>query len=173
MSEPDSLSRATEIIADLTARGMTMAVAESLTGGLLVAELIRPAGASAVVNGGVVAYNTDLKKTVLGVDPLLLAEFGAVHPGVAQQLARNVREVLAVGGHPADIGIATTGVAGPDSVDGHPVGTVFLGLSMGETTLFRKLALSGSRQQIRDSTVTHALAWIAEALERGLANEGE
>ena len=161
-------SLAVALIAELTARKLTIAVAESLTGGLLVAELIRPAGASAVVLGGVVAYNTELKHTLLGVDSALLADHGAVHPCVAKQLAGGVRERLAVNGRAADIGIATTGVAGPDPQDTVAPGTVYLGLSMGETTLARELTLAGTRDQVREETVGVALAWLAEALERGL-----
>ncbi|MEO6942511.1 MAG: CinA family protein [Terrimesophilobacter sp.] len=162
-----------ELIAALAAMGMTVAVAESLTGGLLVAELIRPAGASTVVNGGVVAYSTELKRTLLGVDAALLADVGPVHPDVAIQLARNVRDRLAVGGHPADIGVATTGVAGPDPVDGLRPGTVYLGLSFGDVTRARHLVLTGHRDEIRAKTVAGALEWMWETLERGLANFGE
>ncbi|WP_344756001.1 CinA family protein [Leifsonella bigeumensis] len=161
------------LIAGLASRGLTLAVAESLTGGLLVAELIRPAGASAVVLGGVVAYDTELKHTLLGVDSALLAEHGPVHPDVARQLARNVRDRLAVAGRPADIGIATTGVAGPDPQGGQQPGTVFLGLSMGEETRSRRLELTGSRDEIRIRTVEEAIRWIGEALERGLVSTGE
>ncbi|HEY2642418.1 MAG TPA: nicotinamide-nucleotide amidohydrolase family protein, partial [Galbitalea sp.] len=96
------------VIAELTARGLTIAVAESLTGGLLVAELISVPGASAVVNGGVVAYNTALKHSLLGVDQQLLATRGAVDPDVAGQMAAGVRLACAVDGVPADLGVATT-----------------------------------------------------------------
>ncbi|HEY9499804.1 MAG TPA: nicotinamide-nucleotide amidohydrolase family protein [Terrimesophilobacter sp.] len=156
------------VISELTDRKLTIAVAESLTGGLLVAELIRPAGASAAVLGGVVAYNTELKHSLLGVDAALLAEHGAVHPEVARQLAAGVRSRLAVGGRAADIGIATTGVAGPDPQDGVAPGTVYLGLSEGDVTLARELRATGTRLEIREQTVAAAIAWLAESLERGL-----
>ena len=87
---------AAEIVETLTGRGETIAVAESLTGGLLVAELITVPGASLVVRGGVVAYATDLKARLLGVDDALLARVGAVHAEVATQMARGVRLRLAV-----------------------------------------------------------------------------
>lgn len=173
MKENEAAVDAARVIEVLELRGMRIAVAESLTGGLLTAELIRTAGASRVVNGGIVAYNTELKSSLLGVEPALLAEHGAVHPEVARQLATNVRYVLAVDGRRADVGIATTGVAGPDAVDGHPVGTVYLGLSMGEDAQVRNLALGGSREQVRRQTVAHAVGWISEALERGLAGNRE
>lgn len=162
-----------ELIAALTARGLTIAVAESLTGGLLTAELIRPAGASVVVLGGVVAYDTRLKHSLLGVDSDLLAEHGPVHPDVAKQLARNVRDRLAVAGRPADLGIAVTGVAGPDPQGAQQPGTVYIGLSFGDQTLARELLLSGSRDEIRAGTVAEALRWLGEALERGLDHQEE
>jgi nicotinamide-nucleotide amidase len=165
---PD-MADAAGVVATLRERGLTIAVAESLTGGLLVAELIRPAGASAVVLGGIVAYSTELKHTLLGVDAGLLAEHGPVHPDVARELARNVCDRLAVAGRPADLGIATTGVAGPDPQAGQEPGTVFLGLSMGGQTRVRALELTGSRDEIRAATVREAMDWIAEALERGLS----
>lgn len=163
----------TQLISRLVSRGLTVAVAESLTGGLLVAELIAVPGASAVVNGGVVAYNTAVKASVLGVDAELLSTLGPVNPEVARQLAKNVRDRLAVDGRSADMGIATTGVAGPESVGGAAPGVVFLGLSMGDVTLARELELHGSRQEIRASTVVAAIEWMAEALERGLVDSGE
>ncbi|WP_243063780.1 CinA family protein [Humibacter sp. RRB41] len=150
------------LISRLASRGLTVAVAESLTGGALAAELTRPAGASAVVLGGVVVYATELKHTLVGVDAALLAEHGPVHPEVARQLARGVRERLAVGGRAADIGIATTGVAGPDGQGGQAPGTVFLGLSYGETTEAMPLALTGDRATIRVQTVTVATQLLVE-----------
>lgn len=146
-----------EIIALLTARGLRIAVAESLTGGLLVSELIRSPGASAVVNGGVVAYNTALKASVLGVDAQLLATNGAVDPEVAAQMAVGVRVALAVNGIPADIGISTTGVAGPEPQDGAAVGTVYLGFAIGEAVTTSAMSLIGDRDSIRSAAVLASL----------------
>lgn len=137
----------TVVIARLIEHGFTIAVAESLTGGLLVAELIRVPGASATVLGGVVAYNTALKHSVLGVDASLLAEHGPVHPDVARQMADRVRTALAVKGVPADVGLSTTGVAGPGSQDGHPAGTVYLGFAIGEDVSSLKLELGETARQ--------------------------
>ena len=151
------------LIAQLSARGLTVAVAESLTGGLLVAELIRPAGASAVVVGGVVAYATELKHAVLGVDEDLLASHGPVDPEVARQMAAGVRTALAVDGRTADIGISTTGVAGPDFQGDKAPGIVFLGVSTNTECRAVELRLSGDRMTIRTDTVVAALALVAEA----------
>jgi nicotinamide-nucleotide amidase len=115
---------AAELVAELTRRGRTLAVAESLTGGLVGAAVTGVAGASRVLRGDVVAYATDLKHQLLGVDAALLDRVGAVHPDVARAMARGARERLG-----ADLAVATTGVAGPDPQDGHPPGTVWIGLA--------------------------------------------
>ena len=153
-----------DVVAALTGRGLTIAVAESLTGGQLVAALVDVPGASKVVLGGVVAYNTALKASILGVDPVLLAEHGAVDAEVARQMAAGVRERLAVGGRPADIGISTTGVAGPDPQDGKPVGTVFLGLATASGTTTIELALSGDRAGIRSAVVSESLIQLTKLI---------
>lgn len=119
-----SLGPAAEVLRLLQARGETLAVAESLTGGLVAAEVTAVPGASRVFRGSVTAYATELKLEVLGVDGTLLAERGAVDAEVALQMAAGVRKVMG-----ADWGIATTGVAGPDPQDGQAVGTVFVAVS--------------------------------------------
>ncbi|MGW7090373.1 CinA family protein [Streptomyces sp. NPDC054871] len=116
-----SLGPAAEVLRLLQARGETLAVAESLTGGLVAAEVTAVPGASRVFRGSVTAYATELKQEVLGVDGTLLAERGAVDAEVALQMAAGVRKVMG-----ADWGIATTGVAGPEPQDGQAVGTVFV-----------------------------------------------
>ena len=136
---------AADLVHRLTDRGLTIATAESLTGGLLAATLVDVPGASAVVNGGVVAYATPVKHSVLGVDAGLLDERGPVDPQVAEQMADRVRLVCAVDGRPADIGLATTGVAGPDWQDGRPPGTVFVGVAIGDDVEAIALELDGDR----------------------------
>jgi nicotinamide-nucleotide amidase len=153
-----------EVIALLIERGLTIAVAESLTGGLLIASLVDVPGASAAVLGGVVAYNTELKHSLLGVDAELLAAHGAVHPDVAKQMALGVRIRLAVAGRPADVGLATTGVAGPEPQDGQPVGTVFVGIAVGAEVQSVGLTLSGSRANIRTQTVHETLERLLRVL---------
>ena len=155
---------ASQLIAELTRRRMTIAVAESLTGGLLVAELVSVPGASAVVRGGVVAYATELKSTLLGVDAELLAQRSPIDPEVARQMAEGVRRRLGHDGMPADIGLATTGVAGPDPQDGHPVGEVWLGLAMEGRVEARGLTLGGDRASIRSVTVSESLMFVWERL---------
>ena len=157
---------AAELVALLTERGLTIAVAESLTGGKLVAALVDVPGASATVLGGVVAYNTYLKSSVLGVSASLLAARGAVDPEVARQMATGVRVALAVDGRPADVGLSTTGVAGPEEQDGQPVGRVYLGIAIGDRVESVELSLSGTRRDIQSATVDAALATLL-----GLLNE--
>ncbi|MFI8404806.1 CinA family protein [Streptomyces sp. NPDC090109] len=118
------MTEAARVLALLAERGQTLAVAESLTGGLVAAELTGVPGASASFRGSVTAYATALKHELLGVDEALLAERGAVDPEVASQMAAGVRARLG-----ADWGIATTGVAGPDPQDGQPVGTVYVAVA--------------------------------------------
>jgi len=161
---PSSAELSAEIIGALAAKHFTIAVAESLTGGMLVAELIRTPGASVVVNGGIVAYNTELKHTLLGVDAEVLAAHGAVHQDVAAQMAAGVRAALAVAGEPAHIGISTTGVAGPDPQDGQPVGTVHLGFAIGTEVRTKRLLLSGSRDDIRSAVVYESLMELKSLL---------
>jgi nicotinamide-nucleotide amidase len=162
--ENDVTRLAREVVTTLTARGLTLATAESLTGGLLAARVVDVPGASAVLRGGVVAYATDLKHRLLGVDADLLAARGAVDPDVAAAMARGVRERLG-----ADIGVATTGVAGPDPQDGHPAGTVFVAVSLspalatgpGGAVRVVPLLLAGDRPAIRTATVAEALGLVA------------
>jgi nicotinamide-nucleotide amidase len=162
-ARPGSPSRdaARQVIGLATERGQSIAVAESLTGGLLAAALTGIPGASAVFRGGVVSYAADLKATVLGVPAVLLERHGAVHPDVAAAMAAGVRGRLG-----ATVGAATTGVAGPDPADGQPVGTVYIAVSSRRGTEVRPLALHGSRDDIRRETVAQCLrllvAWLRE-----------
>jgi len=155
---------APEVVARLIERGLTIAVAESLTGGQLVASFVDVPGSSSALVGGVVAYNTAIKHSVLGVSADLLASHGAVDPEVARQMASGVRVALAIDGRRADVGLATTGVAGPEPQDGKPVGTVYLGLAMGDRVESVALSLSGTRREIQSATVQQALATLLAAL---------
>ncbi|MCS5720831.1 CinA family protein [Herbiconiux sp. CPCC 203407] len=155
---------ASRIIASLTRSRTTIAVAESLTGGLLTSALVDVPGASAVLHGGVVAYDTALKHSVLGVDAEVLAAHGAVHPDVAMQMAVGVRTALEVRGEPAAIGLSTTGVAGPEPQDGHDAGVVFIGLAIGHDVRSFPLRLEGDRRSIREQTVERALEILEDFL---------
>ena len=166
--DPISLpgAAAERVIELLTAQGLRIAVAESLTGGLVAAALTSVPGASVVVSGGIVAYDTEVKHSLLGVDARLLAREGAVHPEVARQMARGVREALAVGGRRAGIGIATTGVAGPDWQDGRAPGTVYLGIADDRGADAISLELAGDRAAIRSAAVQALLDAVITRVER-------
>jgi nicotinamide-nucleotide amidase len=151
------VSRPADLIRSLTTRGLTVAVAESLTGGLVIADLVAVSGASAVVRGGIVAYATELKHELLGVDAALLAAVGPIQAAVAEQMAAGVRARLT-----ADVGLATTGVAGPDPQDGHPPGEVWIAIATATDIRSVRLELGGDRATIRRETVE---AVIRVALE--------
>lgn len=136
--------------------GWTLATAESLTGGLVCAALTDVPGASAVVRGGVVSYATAVKHEVLGVPTDLLAARGAVDPEVALAMAEGVCRVL-----DAVVGVATTGVAGPDPAEGKPVGTVHVAVHAPGSNLVESLLLTGDRATIRAATVMAALRLVS------------
>jgi nicotinamide-nucleotide amidase len=136
----------------LGAVGATVAVAESLTGGLLCAALTTTPGASATMRGGVVVYATDLKAQLAGVPAELLAARGAVDPDVARALAVGVRERLG-----ATYGLGVTGVAGPEPQDGMPVGTVWAALAGPDLAEVSQVAVTGGRDEIRRSAVEACL----------------
>ena len=166
MPTPEGVRLASVIVAEAIRRGIGIAVAESLTGGEIVSAFVSVPGASATVRGGVVAYDTRIKASVLGVDAELLARDGAVHPEVAAQMAAGVRRVLAVDGVEVELGIATTGVAGPTEQDGHPVGLVYVAVSDARGDEVREHRFVGERAQIRNAAVMAALELAAERLER-------
>ena len=152
-------ARVSALIDALVAAGEIVAVAESLTGGLVCSTLVHPAGASRAIAGGAVAYATAAKASVLGVDGELLAERGAVDPDVAMQMAVRVRAQFS-----STIGISTTGVAGPDSQDGVKVGTVFIGLARDGREIVEELHFTGSRDDIRWATVDACLTLLENSL---------
>ncbi|HEX9064367.1 MAG TPA: nicotinamide-nucleotide amidohydrolase family protein, partial [Streptosporangiaceae bacterium] len=143
---------AEEIVGWLIDRGLTIATAESLTGGLVAATLTTVPGVSAVFRGGIVAYAADLKIALVGVPASLIGEVGTVHKDVAIAMAEGVRTALG-----ASIGIGTTGVAGPDSVDGQPAGTVHIAVATPDGTAHEALFLTGSRAAVRAGTVGRVL----------------
>jgi len=147
------------VLAGLRTAGRTVAVAESLTAGLLGAALTDLPGSSEVFRGGVQVYATDLKATLAGVPEPLLAEHGAVSVVTAEALATGVRSRLA-----ASYGLALTGVAGPDEQEGHPVGTVFVAVADSDGVVSRALRLPGDRSRVRLLAVTAALDLLRRRL---------
>lgn len=150
----------------------TVATAESLTGGLVVAALTEPPGASAVVRGGVVAYHEQVKESVLDVPGDLLARYGAVDAEVAEKMAINVAHALA-----STYGLATTGVAGPGNAPGgrdrpdQLPGTVFIAVAGPHECLVEQVSLAGTRADIRAATVDQALTLLDRILRLDALNE--
>jgi nicotinamide-nucleotide amidase len=179
---------AADLIFALSERSQTVAVAESLTGGMVCAALVEVPGASAAVRGAVVAYATELKHRLLDVDGDLLARNGPVDPDVAAQMALGVRERLG-----SDWGLATTGVAGPDAQDGVLPGRVYLAVAgplvqlasdPAPTTALTvqppistrvlELDLTGDRSEIRTASTEQAIGALLAALrEVGTADAAE
>jgi nicotinamide-nucleotide amidase len=147
-------SRAHDVL--LAARA-TVALAESLTGGLVCAALSERAGASAILRGGLVVYATALKHDLAGVSRQLLDDRGAVDPDVALGLARGARERLG-----ASYGLGLTGVAGPSEQDGQAVGTVFVACAGPDGESMRALRLPGGRREIRFGAAAAGLALLIE-----------
>lgn len=141
------------------ARGLTVGVAESLTGGLVCARVVDVPGASDVLRGAVVAYATDLKASLLGVDAGLLAARGPVDPDVAAAMADGVRRRTG-----ADVGLATTGVAGPGPQDGVAAGTVFVAVVTPAGRQVQELACPGDRDAVRRAAVDAVLALAVRAV---------
>ena len=158
------MSSAAAVLTALERRGWTLGVAESLTGGSVSAALVAVPGASSVLWGGVVAYATPVKHSLLGVDADLLARHGAVHPTVALQMADGVRRAVSIDGVDAHVGISTTGIAGPDSPDGQPVGTVHVGVVTPETSRTVEFRFDGDRAQIRSAAVDAVLLTLRDVL---------
>lgn len=147
---------AAAVLAAMQRRSETLAIAESLTGGLLTSILVDVPGASLVVRGGIVAYQTDVKHDLLGVDAGLLNATGAVDPTVAEQMASGAAERLR-----ADRAVATTGVAGPDPQDGHSVGEVFIAIASTAGRDVRRFEFAGDRSQIRRRSVDAAIDMLS------------
>ena len=143
----------------LRTRGWRVAAAESCTGGLVLKLLTDVPGSSAYVAGGVVAYSDQVKVEVLGVDPELIREFGAVSGEVAGAMARGVRNRLGV-----EVGVAVTGIAGPGgAVPGKPVGTVWFAVAGPGEVRVEEVRFAGSREEVRARAADHALSILVRA----------
>jgi len=177
---PSPTAAAEAVVAALRDRSQTLATAESLTGGLVGATLTAVPGASEVYRGGLIVYATELKAELARVSPQTLAADGPVAASTAAQLARGAADVCG-----ADWGLATTGVAGPDPQDGHPVGQVYVAVAgpPSDASLLeelegspegdaagvrvRELSLAGDRAAIRDQTTRAVLQLLLDRLQVG------
>ena len=143
----------------LLERGATVAVAESLTGGLLGGALTSTPGSSSTFRGGLIVYATDLKETLAGVPGPLLEAEGPVSASVAAALAAGARDRIG-----ATYGVGVTGVAGPDPQNDQPVGTVYVAVAGPVEGMVRSLRCDGDREQVRAQSVAAALSILAEVV---------
>lgn len=163
--EGDEASLENEVVTLLTERGLTLATAESCTGGNVAARVVSVAGASACFRGSVVAYANDVKEKVLGVSGEDLERHGAVSEPVVRQMAEGVRRLLG-----ADYGVATSGVAGPTGgTPEKPVGTVWIAVASPEGTVAERFVFSFTRERNIDKATMKALGML---LERVKASRG-
>lgn len=175
LEEEQLAAIARQVVATLTARGETLATCESLTAGMAAASIAGIPGSSAVLRGGLVTYATDLKESLAGVDKRLLRQRGPVSAETAAQMADGARRACG-----ADWAVSFTGVAGPGSQDGHPVGEVYVAVAGGDGTRATQAliddhlrhadnhggmdVLDGDRAQIRSWAVVAGFKALLERL---------
>ena len=159
-----------EVVVDiLTARHLTISTAESCTGGLLAGRIINVPGASSVIGEGFITYSNDAKRKYLGVKKSTLKEYGAVSKQCAKEMVKGLVEATA-----ADVGLVTTGIAGPDGgTDEKPVGLVYIGCNVRGKVKVKKYIFEGDRKQIRESAVTKALEMLRKCLAKAESNKNE
>lgn len=153
------------VVSSLRAKGLKLASAESCTGGMISSRITEISGASNVFSCGVCAYSNDIKEKVLGVSNITIENFGAVSKQTALEMAQGVRKLSG-----ADIGISTTGIAGPNTDEGKPVGLVYVGIDSPWYSEVLKLNLSrgriDERDDIRFMASSHALNLVLKAIKK-------
>lgn len=159
---PDQQIIGATLHAELLRRGLTLATAESLTGGALGDLVSAAPGASETYLGGVVSYATSVKVGLLGVRQETVEECGVVSAACAREMASGVRKLVG-----ADWSVSTTGVAGPAEQEGKPVGTVFVGIAGPDGAVAHELHLEGNRAEIRERACTAAASTVLERVMDG------
>lgn len=158
----DDTTLTKELSKELEKHGLTVAAAESLTGGLFQQEMTNIPGAGTVFGGGVVCYTNEVKQNVLSVKEETIENHGVVSEQCAIELAENVAKLIGT-----DIGISFTGVAGPDDLEGHPVGTVYIGIAVkGKPTISEKLLLGGGRSANRSRSSKYGQFFLLKELQK-------
>ena len=147
------------IIAYLSERGETISVAESLTAGGLANALTSASGSSAVFVGGITAYRNEIKSTMLDVDPSIIDAHTVVSEEVADAMADGARRIFGT-----TWAIATTGAAGPEPLEGHQPGSVWISIR-GPVNQAIQLNLEGGREQVRNGTISTAIGTFARILK--------
>lgn len=155
------MSRVAELAETLAGRGLRLALAESCTGGLASARLTDRPGASRFLEAALVTYSDASKRSLLGVTAETLTAHGAVSEAVARAMLDGVRRRTG-----ADAAVAITGVAGPDGgTSEKPVGTVWIGVALGDETRVRRFQLEGDRTRVREASVDAALEMLHALLQ--------
>ncbi len=150
-----------DLVAILIERNLIIATAESCTGGLIASRLVNVSGVSAVFKQGFITYDNTVKHEILGVPLGALAQYGAVSSIVAGFMAEGVASAAT-----ADIGLASTGIAGPDGgTQEKPVGLVYIGICFNNQTYVRECRFTGNRQEIRELTVVNGLNMLLQLLK--------
>ncbi len=158
----DDTSLLEELTKVIKYQQLTIAAAESLTGGLFQQEITSISGASSVFKGGVVCYSNEVKQQIVQVSEETLDRYGAVSPECARELADNAARIFGT-----DIGISFTGVAGPESAEGKPVGTVYIGMAVkGQPTVVEKLTFGGTREANRIRSVKYGCYFLLKILKQ-------
>ena len=150
-----------DVVREFLARNLTLGTAESLTGGMIAASVAGVSGASAVLMGGVVSYDSRVKHEVLGVEQEIIDTVGVVSEPCARQMAEGARRVLKV-----DVAVSATGIAGPTGgTPETPVGTVFIGVSSDKGTRVDECHFVGDRQSVREQSAAHALEMALSVID--------
>ena len=155
------MEKSKNLLSALRERNLTLACAESCTGGYLSYLLTKTPGSSKVFKGGVIVYSLEAKNIFLGLNTTSLQRSQGVSAQTAKNLARQVRARLK-----SSLGLSVVGVAGPDKVKAHPVGTVFIALADAKTTLTKQYLLKGGRDAIRKTAAKKAMEMIDENIHR-------
>ena len=151
-----------KVFINLKKQRLTVAIAESCTGGLIAHTLTNISGSSDYFDRGIVSYSNEAKSELLGVPEDMLKEYGAVSEQVAKAMAEGIRTTSNV-----DIGIATTGIAGPTGgTKEKPVGLIYIAISTEEKTIVKRFQFSGDRLQNKESTCNAALTMLLDYLTR-------
>ena len=149
-----------ELVALLSARGLTFATAESCTGGLIPKKITDVSGCSSVYLGGVVSYANSVKQNVLGVSGEMLADIGPYNRETAEQMVAGVRALTG-----ADAAVATTGIAGPGGTEYKPAGLVYIAASFRDKTFVTENHFSGTRAEVREQAANKALEMAIEIIK--------
>lgn len=148
-----------QLIKILKEKELTISCAESLTAGLFAASLARYPGISKIFQGGVVTYSAEAKRMILQVPEQIIEEYGVVSSECASEMARGVKNLFHT-----DVAVSFTGNAGPDTLEGKPVGLVYIGIGIHQTVFTFECRFEGDRNHIREACVSEAVKRILELL---------